>query len=161
MCENCCIINRNKSNSHTFSRNDNDKEKRKVVDSVKNRNNNKKKTKVVNSMKNQTLIIGLSNYSKLHLMNHILHQKQERILIITKSLIQHPNIKAQTSSDEIQLLENYENSTVVFLMICYYPNKKAILICFLLEDVIIILIYTTYLKAIFVSQKILFVIFLI
>ena len=46
-------------------------------------------------------------------MNHILHQKQEPIFIITKSLNQYPNIEAQTS-DEIQPLEYYENSTVVF-----------------------------------------------
>ena len=46
-------------------------------------------------------------------MNLILHQKQEPIFIITKSLNQYPNIKAQTS-DEIQPLEHYENSTVVF-----------------------------------------------
>ena len=46
-------------------------------------------------------------------MNYILLQKQEPIFIITKSLYQYPNIKAQTS-DEIQPLENYENSTVVF-----------------------------------------------
>ena len=46
-------------------------------------------------------------------MNHILHQKQEPSFIITKSLNQCPNIKAQTS-DEIQPLETHENSTVVF-----------------------------------------------
>ena len=46
-------------------------------------------------------------------MNHILHQKQEPIFIITKSLNQYPKIKAHTS-DEIEPLENYENSTVVF-----------------------------------------------
>ena len=46
-------------------------------------------------------------------MNHILFQKQEPIFIITKSLNQYPNIKAQTS-DEIKPLENYENSIVVF-----------------------------------------------
>ena len=45
-------------------------------------------------------------------MNHILFQKQEPIFIITKSLNQYPNIKAQTS-DEIASSENYENSTVV------------------------------------------------
>ena len=33
--------------------------------------------------------------------------------MITKSLKQYPNIKAQTS-DEIEPLENYENSTPVF-----------------------------------------------
>ena len=46
-------------------------------------------------------------------MNYILFQKQELIYINTKSLNQYPNIKAQTS-DEIQPLENYENSNVVF-----------------------------------------------
>ena len=46
-------------------------------------------------------------------MNHILLQKQEPILIFTKSLNQYPDIKAQTS-DEIQSLEIYENSTVLF-----------------------------------------------
>ena len=46
-------------------------------------------------------------------MNHILHQKQEPIIIITKSLNQYPKIKAQTS-DKIEPLENYEKSTVVF-----------------------------------------------
>ena len=45
-------------------------------------------------------------------MNHILHQKPEPILINTKSPNQNPIIKAQTS-DEIQPLENYENSIVV------------------------------------------------
>ena len=46
-------------------------------------------------------------------MNHILHQKHEPIFIITKSLNQYPNIKAQTS-DEIQPLNEYENSVVSF-----------------------------------------------
>ena len=50
---------------------------------------------------------------KTHLVNHILSQKQEPIFIITKSLNQYPNIKAQTS-DEIQPLNEYENSVVVF-----------------------------------------------
>ena len=44
-------------------------------------------------------------------MNHILHQIQKPIFIITKSLNQNPNIKAQTS-DEIQHLESYENRIV-------------------------------------------------
>ena len=43
-------------------------------------------------------------------MNHILHQKQELIFIITKSLKQYPNIKARTSN-EIQPLEHFENSS--------------------------------------------------
>ena len=46
-------------------------------------------------------------------MNHILHQKHEPTFIITKSINQCPNIKAQIS-DEIEPLENYEASTVVF-----------------------------------------------
>ena len=74
---------------------------------------NKKKIKIVESVNNRTLIIGFSNCGKTNLMNHILHQKQEPILIITKSLNQYPNIKVQTS-EEIQPIENYGNSTVVF-----------------------------------------------
>ena len=72
-----------------------DKMKRKVVNSVN-------KTKVVDSVNNsnRTLIIGFSNCGKTYLMNHILHQKQEPVFIITKSLNHYPNIKAQTS-DEI------------------------------------------------------------
>ena len=46
-------------------------------------------------------------------MNYFLFQKQEPIFIITKSQIQYPKIKARTS-DEIEPLGNYENSTVVF-----------------------------------------------
>ena len=92
-----------------------DDKKRKVVNSVKNTNINKKKTKLDDSVNNnnRTLIIGFSNCGKTYLMNHILHQKQEPIFIITKSLNQYPNIKAQTS-DEIQPLNQYENSVVVF-----------------------------------------------
>ena len=73
------------------------------------------KTKVVDSVNdnNRTLIIGFSNCGKTYLMNHILHQKQEPIFIITKSLNQYPNTKAQTS-DEIQALNKYQNSIVVF-----------------------------------------------
>ena len=76
------------------------------------KSDDKKKRKVVNSVNKRTLIIGFSNCGKTYLMNHTLLQKQEPIFIITKSLNQYPNIKAQTS-DEIQPLENYENSTVV------------------------------------------------
>ena len=46
-------------------------------------------------------------------MNYILIQKQEPIYLITKTLNQYPNIKAQTS-DAIQPKKNYENSIVVF-----------------------------------------------
>ena len=46
-------------------------------------------------------------------MNYILLRKQEPIFIFTKLLNQYPNTKAQTS-DEIQHLEKYVNSIVVF-----------------------------------------------
>ena len=46
-------------------------------------------------------------------MNFFVIQKQESILITTKSLKQYPNTKAQRS-DEIQSLEKFENSTVIF-----------------------------------------------
>ena len=84
----------------------NNKKKRKVVESVNNRT-------LIIGFSNRTLIIGFSNCGKTYLMNHILHQKQQPIFIITKSLNQYPNIKAQTSG-EIQPLDHYENSTVVF-----------------------------------------------
>ena len=103
-----------KYNNTTFSRFDESKKKGKVVDSV---NNNKKKRKIVDSLNNnnRTLVIGFSNCGKPYIMNHNLHQKQEPIFIITKSINQYPNIKTQTS-DEIQPLKNYEkkNSTIVF-----------------------------------------------
>ena len=60
-------------------------------------------------------------------MIYILLKKEEPIYTITKSLNQCPNIHAQTSSDEIQQLENYENSTVA-LTVCIYENNQAILI---------------------------------
>ena len=99
ICKNCYNLIGKKYFNNTFSRNDNSKKKGKIVNSV---NNN-----------NRTLIIEISSSGKTFLMNHILHQKQEPIFLISKSLNQHPNIKTQTS-DEIQPLENYENSTVVF-----------------------------------------------
>ena len=80
---------------------------------MSNREINQKKTKVVDSVNNRTLIIGFSNCGKTYLMNHFLHQKQKPTPIITKSLNQYPNIKAQTS-DKIEPLEFYENSNVVF-----------------------------------------------
>ena len=106
VCKSCYNKNRRKSD---------DVKKRKIANSVNNTNKNKKKTKVIDSVNNNNriLIIGFSNCGKTYLMNHILFQKQEPIFIITKSLSQYPKIKAQTS-DEIQPLEYYENSTVVF-----------------------------------------------
>ena len=84
-----------------------------VVNSTNNRNNNKKKREVVVCVNILSLIIGFSNCGKTHLKNHILHQKQEPIFIITKSLNQYLNNNVQTS-DEIKPLELYENSTIVF-----------------------------------------------
>ena len=81
--------------------------------SVNKTYNYKKKRKLVESLNNRTFIIGFSNCGKTYLMNHILHQKQEPIFIISKSLNQYPKIKAQTS-DEIQPLNEYESSVVVF-----------------------------------------------
>ena len=46
-------------------------------------------------------------------MNNFLLRNQEHIFIVTKSLNQYLNIRAQTS-DEIQPLGNYKNSIVVF-----------------------------------------------
>ena len=80
---------------------------------MSNTNKNKKKREVVDSVNNRTLIIGFSNCGKTDLMNHNLLQKQEPIFKIKKSLNQYPNIKAQIS-DEIQPLEKFENTTVVF-----------------------------------------------
>ena len=94
----------------------NNKEKIQLVNSVNSTTINIKKREVVDSVKNKndrTLIIGVSNCGKIYLMNHILFQTPEPIFITTKSLNQYPKIKAQTS-DEIQPLEHYENSTVVF-----------------------------------------------
>ena len=89
ICKNCYNFNRKKYNS-------NNKEKIQDVNSVNKR-------KLVEKLNNRTLIIRFSNCGKIYLTNHILHQKQEPIFIITKSLNQYPKIKAQTS-DEIQPL---------------------------------------------------------
>ena len=75
------------------------KKKRKVVDSVNN--------------KNRTPITGFSNCGKTYLMNHILHQKHEPTFKFTKSINRNPKIQARTL-DEILPLEVYENSTLVF-----------------------------------------------
>ena len=66
-----------------------------------------------NNNKNRVLIVGFSICGITYPTNHILFRKQEPIFIITKSLNQYPNIEAQTS-DEVEALENYENSNVVF-----------------------------------------------
>ena len=102
VCKSCYNKNRRKNNNNTLIQSEQPKS-----------DNDKKKRKLVESLNNRTLIIGFSNCGKIFLMNYILHQKQEPIIKITKSLNQYPNIKAQTS-DEIQPLNDYENSVVVF-----------------------------------------------
>ena len=65
------------------------------------------------NINNRMLIKEFSTSDKINLMKYILLQKQELIYIITESVKQYPNIKTQTS-DKIQPLEIYDNSTVVF-----------------------------------------------
>ena len=76
------------------------------------RNQQSKIDNIVNTNNNRSLINGCSNCGKTYVMNCFLLQKQEPVFIITKTINQYPNIRAQTS-DEFQPLENYENSTVV------------------------------------------------
>ena len=65
-----------------------------------------------NNNKNRKLIVGVSASRETYLVNYIVLRKQEPIFITTKSLNQYPNIKTQTS-DEIQPLNDCENSTIV------------------------------------------------
>ena len=151
VCKSYYNKNRRKNKYNTLipsqqPKSDNDKKKTKFVDSVNNNNN-------------RTLIIGFSNCGETYLMNYILHQKQEPILIITKSLNQYRKTKAQTS-DEIQPLKNYENSTVVFDDMLSSKQESNIGLFFTRGRHNNIDVHTTYLKAIFISQKILFVIIL-
>ena len=99
------------------------------------------KKKTVDSVKNRTLIIGCSNCGKTYLMNHIFLQKREPIFIITKSLNQYPKTKAQTS-DQIKPLDQFENSTVVFDDLLLSKRESNIDL-FSTEVVTIVLIYTT------------------
>ena len=104
---------------------------------------------------NRTLIIIFSNCGKIYLLNHILHQKQESNFRITKSLISIliSKLKHHTKPNHSRIMK----TALSFWMICYYQNKKTILICFLKEGDTVLLIYISYLKAIFISQKIIFV----
>ena len=67
----------------------------------------------INNNNNRSLIIGFPICGKTYLINYILIEKLERTYTISKSLNQYLNNKTHTL-DEIQLSENYENSTVVF-----------------------------------------------
>ena len=96
ICKNCYNKKKRKNNNNTFIQ------------------NHKKNINNVNTNKNnRTVIIGFSNCGKNYLMNYILFHLREPIFMITKSLSQYPNIKAQTS-DENQTIEIYGNNTVVF-----------------------------------------------
>ena len=130
-------------NNNTFSRNDSNKKKRKLVDSVINR----------------TFITGFSNCGKTYLMNHILLRKQEPILIYSNSLYQYPNIKAQTSN-EIQLVKKSENSTVVFDDLLLSKQESNTVLFFTKWRHNNIDIYYTS-QIFFICQKILFVTILI
>ena len=79
----------------------------------KNKNQHPKIDNFNNNKNSRILIIGFSKSGKTYVRIHTLRQKQESVLIITRSLNQYPNIKAQTS-EEIQPSENYEDSIVVF-----------------------------------------------
>ena len=92
VCKSCYNIKRRKNKNNTLI-----KKQQPEIDNVNNNNNNR------------TLIIGFSNCGKTYLMNHVLRQKQEPIFKITETLNQYPITKAHPS-DEIQPLENYENS---------------------------------------------------
>ena len=95
-----------------MSRNDNNKNSRKNNDKILHPNANIENLININN-KNRTLIVRVSNSGKSHLVNHILLRKQDPIFLNAQSLNQYPKLKAQTS-DEIQPLNEYENSTVAF-----------------------------------------------
>ena len=67
------------------------------------------------------LIFAGSGCRKKYITNYILLRKQEPSFIITKSLSQYPNIKAQTS-DESQKLEIDINNCIVFDDM--FPSKQ-------------------------------------
>ena len=52
-------------------------------------------------------------------------------------------------------------TVLLFLIICYYQNKTAILICFLQVAVTLKLMHTIFLKTVSISQRLHFVIILI
>ena len=85
------------------------------------------KSDLENKLENETchrhLIIGRSGCGKTYLINYILLQKQDPSFIITKSLNQYPNIKAE-ASDAFQHLENCENSTVNFDDVAIKTRKQ-------------------------------------
>ena len=71
---------------------------------------------------NNRMFTGCSNYEKTYLLNYTLFREQKPSSPITKSLNQCSNIKPHTS-DEIELLENYENITAFFDDML--PSKQA------------------------------------
>ena len=142
VCRTCYDEKEGKNNNNTLIQN-----QQPNIDNVNTQNSN------------GTLIIGFSTCGKSYLMKFLLVQTRKPFPKITNSQNQNRNIKAQTA-DEIKPLEKHEKS-LLFLIACWHQNKPATSICFLQEDGTIVLFYTIYLKAIFLSQKIQFVIFLI
>ena len=71
------------------------------------------------------MVVGGSESGKTYLMNYILLQKQQTSFISTKSLNQYPNINAHLS-DELQPLENYEKSSVVFDVMLLPEQESSI-----------------------------------
>ena len=81
VCKTCYNKNRRKTNINTLIQSEQPKS-----------DNDKKKRKLVESLDNRTLIVRFSICDKTYLMNHILHQKQEPVFINTRSLNQYPNV---------------------------------------------------------------------
>ena len=94
-----------------------------------------------------------------NLSNEPCFTSKEPISIIKKSLNQYPYIKAQTSY-EIEQLENYENSTVVFDVMLLSKQENNIDLFFTRgRHSNIDLYYIS--QSFFIAQKTLFVIILI
>ena len=108
---------------------------------------------------NRTLIIGFSISGKTFLMNNISSQKQGEVHIITRSRNQNP-LKIKNTSDAIQPLDEYENSTVVIDKMLLSKQESNIGLFFTRWQHNIIDIFTIFLKVLFIYQKVLFVLFL-
>ena len=96
----------------------------------------------------------LSNCQKTNLFRN-----KQPFHTFEKSLNPYPNIEAQTTG-QIQPIENYENSTVIFDDQLLSKQARNIFL-FLREGSTIFLISFIYLKTLFAFQKLLFVKFLI
>ena len=75
VCKSCYNKNRRENKNNTLIQSEQPKN-----------DNDKKKRKVANPVNNRTFLIRFSNCEKTYLRNKYLHQKQESIFLITKSL---------------------------------------------------------------------------